>query len=72
MTDQEPRLSHGGKDYKIADLSAEAKDQLQNLRMVETEIKRLKMKLAMMQTAANAYQQALIAALPSEGHVRPS
>lgn len=42
MTDQEPTLTLDGKDYKIADLSDEAKNQLQSLQLAETEIKRCK------------------------------
>ena len=68
MTDQEPTLTFGGKDYKITDLSDEAKNQLQSLKLAETEIKRLKMQLAMIQTARNAYQQALVTALPQDAH----
>jgi len=68
MTDQEPTLTFGGKDYKIADLSDEAKNQLQSLKLAETEIKHLQMQLAMIQTARNAYQQALVTALPQDEH----
>ncbi|OUS13748.1 hypothetical protein A9Q89_01885 [Gammaproteobacteria bacterium 53_120_T64] len=68
MTDQEPTLTHDGKDYKISDLSKEAQDQLQSLQLAEAEIKRLQMQLAMVQTARNAYQQALVAALPQDAH----
>ena len=68
MTDQEPTLALDGKDYKIADLSDEAKNQLQSLQLAETEIKRLQMQLAMIQTARNAYQQALVTALPQDSH----
>lgn len=68
MTDQEPTLTLDGKDYKIADLSKEAQDQLQSLQLAETEIKRLQMQLAMVQTARNAYQQALVNALPQDAH----
>ena len=68
MTDQEPTLTLDGKDYKIADLSEEAKNQLQSLQLAETEIKRLQMQLAMVQTARNAYQQALVSALPQDAH----
>ena len=68
MTDQEPTLTHDGKDYKIADLSKEAQEQLQSLQLAEAEIKRLKMQLAMIQTARNAYQQALVTVLPKDEH----
>ena len=68
MADQEPTLTHDGKDYKIADLSKEAQEQLQSLQLAEAEIKRLKMQLAMIQTARNAYQQALVTVLPKDEH----
>ena len=68
MTDQEPTLTLDGKDYKIADLSKDAKNQLQSLQLADTEIKRLQMQLAMIQTARNAYQQALVNALPQDAH----
>ena len=68
MTDKEPTLSHDGRDYKIADLSQEARNQLRSLQLAEAEIKRLNMKSAMVQTALNAYKQALIDALPQDTH----
>ena len=68
MTDQEPTLSHDGKDYKIADLPQEVRNQLRSVQLAEAEIKRLKMKSAMAQTALNAYKQALIDALPQDSH----
>mgnify|MGYP007055198025 FL=1 len=68
MTNQEPTITFDGKDYKVADLSDEAKNQLQSLQLADTEIKRLKMQLAMIQTARNAYQQALVNTLPQDAH----
>lgn len=68
MTEQEPTLTLNGKQYKIADLSDDAKNQLQSLQVTEAELKRLKMKTAMIQTARNAYKQALVTALPQESH----
>lgn len=68
MTDQEPVLTRDGKDYKINDLSKEARDQLKSLQLAEAEIKRLQMQLAMVQTARNAYRQALVSALPQDAH----
>lgn len=63
---QVPKVNVNGTEYKIADLSDEAKVQVQNLRAADAEIRRLKMQLALAQTARNAYIQALQAALPEK------
>lgn len=55
-----------GKDYSVDALSQEAKTQVLNIRVAEREIKQLQAKLAIAQTARNAYAQALKAALPLE------
>lgn len=52
------------KEYKLADLSKEAKDQLTNLRVCDGELQRLKAQIAITETARNAYARALDAALP--------
>lgn len=52
-------------DYKIDDLSDNAKAQLQGIQVAEAEMKRLNMQLALAQTARNAYVQALQADLPA-------
>lgn len=66
MTDKkQAKLSVGDKEYIIADLSDEAKTQLESLRYAELEITRLNRELAMISTARNAYNQALLAALPA-------
>lgn len=61
---EEPTVTHNDKTYKLSELSEEAQKQLMNVRIAETEIRQLQMKLAIAQTAHSAYQQALIAALP--------
>ena len=61
---EEPSLTLNGIQYLIDDLSDQAKSQLVNLQATDAEINRLQVKLAIVQTARNAYQQALIAALP--------
>lgn len=63
---QVPKVNVNGTEYNIADLSDEAKVQVQNLRAADAEIRRLKMQLALAQTARNAYIQALQAALPEK------
>jgi len=52
------------KEYKLADLSNEAKAQLTNLRVCDAELQRLKAQIAITETARNAYARALDAALP--------
>lgn len=51
-------------DYKLADLSAEAKAQLTNLRVCDAELQRLKAQIAITETAKAAYGRALEGALP--------
>lgn len=52
------------KEYKLADLSAEARTQLTNLRVCEAELQRLRVQTAITETARAAYGRALEAALP--------
>jgi hypothetical protein len=59
-------LRMGDIDYKVDDLSANAKAQMQGVQVAEIEIKRLNMQLALAQTARNAYMQALQADLPEQ------
>ena len=63
---EEPAITVNGIKYLIADLAEEAKTQLVNIQAAESEINRLQNQLALAQTARNAYQQALFAALPSQ------
>ena len=61
---QVPKVNVNGTEYNIADLSDEAKVQVQNLRAADAEIRHLNIQLALAQTARNAYIQALQSALP--------
>ena len=54
------------KEYETDDMSDEAKAQLQSLQFVGNEIAREEAKTAALQTARNAYAQALQKALKSE------
>jgi len=54
-------------DYNLADFSPQAREQLANLRYAESEIKRMQAQLAIVQTARNAYQQALLARMKEDG-----
>jgi hypothetical protein len=57
-------LTFNGKDYDIESLSLDAKNQLISLQAAEAEINHLNIKLAIAQTAKNAYAQALQSLLP--------
>jgi len=65
---EEPVITVNGSKYPVAGLSEEAKRQVLNIQGAEAEIKRLQMLLAIAQTARNAYQQALITALPDQDY----
>ena len=54
------------KEYETDDMSDEAKAQLQSLQFVGNEIAREQAKTAALQTARNAYAQALQKELESE------
>jgi len=62
---QESKLNIDGKEYKISDLSDNAKGQLQGLQAAEAEMKHLNIQLALAQTARNAYMHALQDELPA-------
>mgnify|MGYP003385800044 CR=1 FL=1 len=52
------------EDYKVDELSDNAKAQLQGIQAAEAEMKRLNVLLALARTARNAYVQALQSDLP--------
>ena len=54
------------KEYETDDMYDEAKAQLQSLQFVDNEIAREQAKIATLQTARNAYAQALQKELESE------
>lgn len=66
MDKKEPKININGVEYNVADLSDAAKVQVQSLRFAEHEIKRINRELALVQTARNAYMQALQAELPEK------
>ena len=55
------------KEYDVATLSDEAKNQLASIQFVDSELARLQAKAAALQTARMAYSKALQAALPAIG-----
>ena len=52
------------KEYELDLLSSQAKEQLLSLQFVEAELQRLTAQIAVLQTARNAYSNALKEALP--------
>ena len=65
MTDQ-PKVTIDEKEYLISDLSDQAKAELGSMNIVDQKIANLQQEVAIMQTARNAYAQALAAALPKD------
>jgi hypothetical protein len=55
------------KEYDVATLSDEAKNQLASIQFVDSELARLQAKAAALQTARMAYSKAFQAALPTIG-----
>ena len=62
----EQKITIDNVDYKLGDLSDNAKGQLRGLQIAENEIRRLNSQVALAQTARNAYMQALQAELPKK------
>jgi hypothetical protein len=62
-----PTIKIDDIDYDLDSLSQEAKAQLASIQYVEQELLRLQAQAAALQTARNAYLQALKAALPVLG-----
>jgi hypothetical protein len=60
------KLTIDGKEYLLDSLSDDAKAQLGALNLVDRKIADLQQDMAILQTARNAYAQALVAALPKD------
>lgn len=58
------KITIDGADYKLSDLSDNAKNQIMNLRVTDQEISRLQQLVAIAQTARTAYAKALAEELP--------
>jgi len=58
-------LTIDGTEYDTEQLSEAAKSQVTNIQLVDQKIAQLQQELAIVQTARNAYVQALQAELPS-------
>ena len=54
-----------GQSYELESLSDNAKTQLRNLQIVDEEIRRLQMRMAIAQTARASYSSSLKAELPT-------
>ena len=63
-TERDQTITVNGRQYRLDDLSDEAKAQLSSLRACDAEIRRLKSLIAIAETARNAYARALDAQLP--------
>ena len=56
-------ITLNGTTYAMADLSAAARAQVENVQLVDAEIAHLQRQIAIAQTARNAYAAALTAAV---------
>jgi len=61
-----PNITIDGVEYDREDMSEEAQAQLQSIEFVDAEIARLQAHVAAMQTARNAYANALSQLLPEQ------
>ena len=55
-----------GRDFELDKLSGPARQQALNINLVDQEIRRLQVELAICQTARNAYATVLQSALPKD------
>jgi hypothetical protein len=62
-----PAIKIDNQDYELDQLSAEAKAQLGAIQFCDQELARMQTHAAALQTARNAYLQALKASLPHLG-----
>lgn len=62
--DEEVEITVDGVSYKLNELSAEAREQVANLQFVDAQMADLNAKLAVFQTARNAYQSVLQQLVP--------
>jgi hypothetical protein len=64
MTNDEVEVTVDGVTHKLSDLSPAAQEQVANLQFVDKEMAELNARLAVYQTARNAYQAALQQLVP--------
>ena len=60
---KEATVTIDDKEYKVSEMSDEAKGELASLQFAENEMKRLQAQIALATTARNAYAKALKAML---------
>ncbi|MBZ0332067.1 hypothetical protein KZO25_17260 [Halomonas sp. ANAO-440] len=65
MAEEPQTVTINDTKYKLDELSDEAKAQVNNLRVLDQEIERVRQQMAIYQTARGAYAKALNEALPS-------
>jgi hypothetical protein len=66
MSESMGHVTVDGRNFDLEKLSGEARQQALNINLVDEEIRRLQVKLAICQTARHAYAIALQAALPKD------
>jgi uncharacterized small protein (DUF1192 family) len=67
MSDQASgKVTIDGREYAVSDLSQDALNQLSSMTVVDRKIGEMQQEIAILQTARNAYAQALAAALPKD------
>ena len=64
MTEEDPTIIIDKIDYKLSELSDEAKAQIQSIQFVDAELLRLQNLTAIMETAKVGYQKELKNQLP--------
>ena len=64
MSEEEPTITIDKIDYKLSELSDEAKAQIQSIQFVDAELLRLQNLTAIMETAKVGYQKELKKQLP--------
>ena len=64
MSEEEPTITIDKTDYKLSELSDEAKAQIQSIQFVDAELLRLQNLTAIMETAKVGYQKELKKQLP--------
>ncbi|WP_306150191.1 MULTISPECIES: DUF6447 family protein [unclassified Roseibium] len=60
------KVTIDGREYAVSDLSQDALNQLSSMTVVDRKIAEMQQEIAILQTARNAYAQALAAALPKD------
>lgn len=71
-TEEKAKVTIDGTDYELDSLSDGAKSQLVNLQLVDQKINTLNQELAFLQTARNAYANALVSDLPFKSDKLPT